>query len=187
MATTPNPTDALIPKSHGHQFVMYGDSCSGIPGALHERTFASVNAVVQRLKPRPEFILFPGDEIIGLTPDPSALRAQWKHWLDVEMAWLDRRNVPIWHTTGNHTAYDRMSEDIFREVLQLPANGPEDQRGLSYWVRRDNLLMAFVHTLWTGLGGEGHVETGWLKCVLDQHADAKYKIVLGHHPVYAVN
>jgi hypothetical protein len=46
------------------------------PGALHENTFASVNAVVQRLHPRPEFILFPGDEIIGLTPDADALRAQ---------------------------------------------------------------------------------------------------------------
>lgn len=178
---------ALLPKSAGHQFVMYGDSCSGVPGALHERTFADVNAIVERLSPQPEFILFPGDEIIGLTPDPAALRSQWKHWIDVEMAWLDRQKTPMWHTTGNHTAYDKMSEDIFREVLQLPDNGPTDQKGLSYWVRRDDLLMVFVHTLWTGLGGEGHVETEWLQATLKQHADAKYKIVLGHHPVFPVN
>lgn len=178
---------ALLPKPGGHQFVMYGDSCSGVPGALHERTFAEVNAVLRRLMPQPEFILFPGDEIIGLTPDPATLRAQWKHWLDVEMAWLDRTKTPMWHTTGNHTAYDRMSEDIFRDVLQLPENGPVDQKGLSYWVRRDDLLMVFTHTLWTGLGGEGHVETEWLQATLKSHADAKYKIVLGHHPVFPVN
>ena len=160
------PIRALLPMSAGHQFVMYGDSCSGVPGALHERTFAAVNAIVQRLTPQPEFILFPGDEIIGLTPDPTNLRSQWKYWLEVEMAWLDRLKTPIWHTTGNHTAYDEMSEGIFREELQLPGNGPTDQKGLSYWVRRDDLLMVFVHTLWTGLGGEGHVETDWLGATL---------------------
>jgi hypothetical protein len=69
-----------------------------LSGALHEKTFASVNAVVQRLRPQPEFIIFPGDEIIGLTPDADALRAQWKYWFEREMAWLDRAATPIWHT-----------------------------------------------------------------------------------------
>ncbi|HVY15651.1 MAG TPA: hypothetical protein VHB27_10495 [Rhodopila sp.] len=155
---------------------------------MHERTFAAVNAVVRRLAPPPQFILFPGDEIAGLTPDPAALRAQWRHWFDHEMAWLDRAAIPLWHTTGNHTAYDPASEAVFRDVLHhLPRNGPPDQEGLSYWVRRDDLLLVFVHTLWTGLGGEGHVETAWLRQVLHDHADARYKLVLGHHPVHPVN
>jgi hypothetical protein len=115
---------ALLPKAAGHQFVLYGDSCSGVAGALHERTFASVNAVLRRLEPQPQFILFPGDEIIGLTADEASLHAQWQHWLDVEMAWLDRTKIPMWHTTGNHTTYDEMSEAIFRGTLGLPANGP---------------------------------------------------------------
>lgn len=150
---------SLLPRGAGHQFLLYGDSCSGVPNALHERTFASVNAVVRRFRPQPEFILFPGDEVIGLVPDAEALRAQWRYWLDTEMAWLDRKKTPMWHTTGNHTAYDEMSEGVFREVLRLPENGPRGQEGLSYWVRRGDLLMVFVHTLWTGMGGEGHVET----------------------------
>ncbi|KJC61631.1 hypothetical protein UP10_07135 [Bradyrhizobium sp. LTSPM299] len=182
-----DPIPSSLPAKPGHQFVIYADSCSGVPGALHERTFASVNDVVRRLYPRPEFILFPGDEIIGLTADADALRAQWRHWLDTEMSWLDRREVPLWHTTGNHTTYDRMSEDVFREVLKLPRNGPPGQEGLSYWVRRDDLLMVFVHTLWSGLGGEGHVETDWLEATLAQHGDAGHKLVLGHHPVFPIN
>ena len=40
------------------------------------------------------------------------------------------------------------------------------QDGLSYWVRRGDLLVVFVHTAWYGLGGEGHVETEWLRRVL---------------------
>jgi hypothetical protein len=45
----------------------------------------------------------------------------------------------------------------------------------------------FVHTLWTGLGGEGYVETDWLRQILHQNADARYKLVVGHHPVHPVN
>ena len=181
------PIPALVPRGPGHQFVLYGDSCSGIPGAPHERTFAQVNAVVGRLVPAPEFIIFPGDEIAGLTADTSELRDQWRYWLQVEMGWLDRGTVPLWHSTGNHTAYDAMSEAVFREMLDLPRNGPPGQEGLSYWVRRGDLLLVFVHTLWTGLGGEGHVETRWLGDVLGQHADARYRLVIGHHPVFPVN
>lgn len=179
---------ALLPRGQGHQFVVYGDACSGVAGAAHERTFASVNAAVRRLAPSPEFILFLGDEIAGYTADAEALRQQWRHWLDHEMGWLDRRAIPLWHTTSNHATYDAMSEAVFREVHDhLPPNGPPGQEGLSYWVRQGDLLLVFVHTLWTGLGGEGHVETDWLRAVLHQHADARHKLVAGHHPVHPVN
>lgn len=179
---------ALLPRGQGHQFVLYGDACSGVAGAPHERTFASVNAAVRRLTPSPEFILFLGDEIAGYTADADTLRQQWRYWLDQEMGWLDRRAIPMWHATSNHATYDTMSEAVFREVHDhLPRNGPPGQEGLSYWVRRGDLLMVFVHTLWTGLGGEGHVETDWLRTVLRQHADARHKLVAGHHPVHPVN
>ena len=81
----PMPADsiaALLPRGPGHQFVVYGDSCSGVAGALREKTFASVNAVVRRMEPPPQFILFLGDEIAGLSADADELRAQWRHWLD---------------------------------------------------------------------------------------------------------
>ncbi|WP_203330594.1 metallophosphoesterase family protein [Rhodovastum atsumiense] len=185
---TSAPIRSLLPRGAGHQFVLYADACSGIPGAPHEASFAAVNAVLRRLDPAPDFILFPGDEIAGLTADPDELRAQWRHWLEREMGWLDRQAIPLWHTTGNHTAYDPMSEAVFREVLDhLPRNGPPGQEGLSYWVRRGDLLLVFVHTLWSGLGGEGHVETDWLRGVLRSQGDARYKLVLGHHPVHPVN
>jgi hypothetical protein len=83
--------------------------------------------------------------------DADELKAQWRHWLDREMGWLDRQSIPLWQTTSNHTTYD------------------------------------IIHTLWTGLGGEGHVETTWLREVLRRNADARYKLVLGHHPVHPVN
>jgi hypothetical protein len=183
------PIAALCPRdASGQQFVLYGDCCSGLAGAAHEATFAAINAVVARLWPPPEFMCFLGDEVSGLTGDYEALRAQWRHWLEHEMAWLDRSVLPVYHATSNHTTYDLESEQIYREMLShLPRNGPVDQHGLSYYVRRDQLLLVFIHTSWSGLGGDGWVETAWLEQVLQLHADAPYKFVLGHQPVHSVN
>lgn len=185
----PGLTDipAILPRGRGHQFVCYADSCSGVPGAPEEGAFASVNEVVKNLRPQPEFICFSGDEIIGLTNDEEALRSQWQYWYEKELAWLDRQSIPIYHSTGNHTAYDVASEKVFREVLaHLPRNGPPGQEGLSYFVRRGDLLLVFVNTLWSGLGGEGHIEITWLDQTLTDNADARFKLVFGHHPVHPV-
>ena len=186
---TPNSIPTLpLKAAGGHHFVIYGDSCSGVPGALHESTFRQVNGVLQALDRRPQFICFLGDEIMGLSSDADALRAQWAHFFTQEMAWLDRRAIPLYHTTGNHSTYSRLSEAVFREVMaHLPPNGPPQQRGLSYFVRRGDLLMIFVHSGSWDLGGEGRVETEWLAQTLQQQADARHKLVFGHHPVWAVN
>jgi hypothetical protein len=189
MANNHESIQALVPRDDsGFQFVCYADACSGVPGAPHEASFAAVNAVVARLRPQPEFICFPGDEIRGLTGDTETLREQWAHWLRHEMSWLDRQSIPLYHTTANHTTYDSESEAVFRDVLShLPRNGPPEQCGLAYFARRDNLLMVFVNTLDSTLGGEGRVETEWLEQTLSDHSDARYKLVFGHHPVHPVN
>lgn len=183
------PIPALLPcDATGHQFLCYGDSCSGVPNAPHAATFAAVNATAARLWPPPEFICFLGDEISGLTTDDEELQQQWRYWFDHELAWLDRHTIPLYHTTGNHTTYDATSEAVFRAVLaHLPQHGPPGQAGLTYFVRQRDLLLVFINTAWSGLGGEGWVETTWLDQILTDHADAHYKLVLGHHPVYSVN
>lgn len=179
---------ALLPRDEsGTQFLLYGDCCSGVPGALHESTFSSVNAVASHVWPQPEFICFLGDEISGLTADYEALRAQWSHWLEREMKWLDREAIPLYHVTSNHTTYDETSEQIFREVLShLPGNGPKGQEGLSYFVRRNDLLLVFINTSTTALGGDGFVETEWLDKTLRENSDVRYKLVLGHQPIHPV-
>ena len=183
-----DPIPALVPNGPGHQFVFYGDSCSSMPGGPNERSHRTVNEVVKRLSPAPEFIVFPGDEVIGLTNDMAALRAQWRYWLDEEMAWLDRSRIPLFNATGNHTTYSAESEAVFAEMLShLPTNGPDKQNRLSYFVRRSDLLLVFVHTAWSRLGGEGHVETEWLDEILKANADARWKLVVGHHPAFPVN
>lgn len=188
MDLLPPAIAALTPRGGvGHQFVCYADSCSGVAGEPEETKFARVNAVLSRLRPQPQFVCFPGDEIIGLSNDEETLRNQWRYWFEREMHWLDRTKIPLFHTTGNHTAYDPASERVFREILaHLPRNGPPGQEGLTYFVRRDDLLLVFVNTLWSGHGGEGRVETTWLDQTLSDHADARHRLVFGHHPAHPV-
>lgn len=184
----PGPIPALTPRGEGVQFLAYGDSCSGVPGTPDTEAHLRMAAVLSRLDPAPELVVFPGDEIRGLTDDADDLRAQWRHWFDVEMARLDRERIPLWHATGNHTAWDEASEAVFAEIMaHLPRNGPPGQEGLSYHVRHGPLLLVFVHTLWSGLGGEDYVETDWLDATLAANADARWKIVVGHHPAWTVN
>jgi len=183
------PIKALLPRDDsGEQFVCYGDSCSGIPGADHERNLAAVNAVITRLQPSPSWICFVGDEVMGMTKDYAALREQWRYWQDREMAWLDRSVRPIYHVPSNHTSYDVPSEAVWKEAHPgVPLNGPPGQEGLSYYLRRGNLLAVFMDTSFSGLGGNGHVEHVWLDKVLTANKDAPYKIVVGHYPAHPVN
>ncbi|WP_139103106.1 metallophosphoesterase [Pararhodobacter sp. CCB-MM2] len=173
---------ALLPRGPGHQFVFYGDSCSGVPGAPHAVTHATVNRVVQRLAPPPAFIAYPGDEVIGLT-DEAALRAQWAHWLDHEMAWA---TMPMHHCTGNHTAWDAMSARVFHQVMRgrtdFPA--PDD---LNTLIRHGDLALVIIDTLYGRLGGEGWVDLARLDALLTEARDARHLLVMGHHPAFAVN
>ena len=116
------------------------------------------------------------------------LRMLWRHWLDHEMGWLDKKVVPIYSTGSNHNNYDLGSEAVFREVFpNLPWNGPTGREGLAYWVRQKDFLLVCVDTH-SALKGPGLVhDLAWLDEVLSQHADAKYKFVAGHHPVFTVN
>ena len=115
------PIPVMEAGADGHRFVVYGDSCSGIPGAVHEATFRQVNQVVRALAKQPQFICFPGDEIMGLSADADELRRQWSYFFDTEMAWLDRNSIPLFHTPGNHTTYDIQSEAVYRDVMAQPA------------------------------------------------------------------
>ena len=93
--------------------------------------------------------------------------------------------IPVYHTTSNHDTFDAVSEQVWREMHpDIPRNSPDDQKGLSYWVVRDDLLLVAVNTSFSELGGYGHVESTWLESVLHDHRRIRFKIVMGHHPVF---
>jgi Calcineurin-like phosphoesterase len=182
---------ALLPRDKtGRHFILYADCCSGVAGAPNEKSHAAVNAIVARVRPRPEFIAFPGDAVMGYITDTEALRKQWEHWWNVEMAWLKKTAIPLYQSTSNHNTYDAGSEQVFREFHpHLPQNGPADQKGLAYFIRLGDLLYVSTHQpdRTRPYRREMRIETEWLDAVLREHADARFKFVAGHYPVFPVN
>jgi hypothetical protein len=133
-------------------------------------------------------MMFLGDHIMGPYAESHPIEDQWRYWLDNEMAWLDTDRTPIYHCTSNHNTFDADAERIWRDVFpNIPRNGPTGQEGLSYWIRRDDLLLVIVNTSFSGLGGNGHVEREWLEATLSAHADVRHRIVAGHYPAFPVN
>jgi len=179
----------------GHQFVLYADCCSGIPGGARSANLRSVNDVVTRIRPAPEFVAFPGDAVSGLTADYDALRGQWEYWYGTEMKWLEGAGIPLFQSTSNHNTYDPKSEEVFRRVHRhVPQNGPSDQKGLAYYVRRGDLLYVSTHQpdrRWPGAPPSYRpnmvFDAAWLDRVLTEHKDAQFKFVAGHYPVFPVN
>lgn len=175
-----------LPLPQAHQFVVYGDACSGRPNTINSRTLAALNAMLSRRR-TPDFVLFMGDEISGLSHSRAHMQSQWDHFLLHERQWPSADRLTFYHVPGNHTVFDAQSAELFRDNLRMPANGPAGDEGLSYWVRRGDLLLVVVNTLSQALGGEGRADVEWLRSVLHQHEEAACKIVAGHHPAFPVN
>ena len=193
---------ALLPRTEqGYHFVAYGDCCIGPPepGRGHEEHLAAVHQVMHRLDPRPQFVCFLGDLIWGLTQehgpnyDGESLHQEWTVKLPREMKSLTDLNVPVFRIPGNHDTMTPVSEAVWREVFpEIPQNGPDGQQGLTWFERRDDLLMIGISVYATSMGSPftmmgGRVDYDWVDRVLTEHADAKFKFVLGHSPVHPVN
>ena len=97
-------------RPNRRHIVFYGDCCSGVPGEPAAAAFARVNAGLSSLEKKPDFIVFLGDHIKGYSGSVEELTEQWHHWLNVEMAWLNTRLIPVHHITSNHNTYDAESE-----------------------------------------------------------------------------
>jgi len=191
-----------LPRTEqGHHFVAYGDCCIGPPesGRGHEEHLAAVHRVMHRLDPHPQFVCFLGDLIWGLTDghgpnhDGEALRVEWRVKLAQEMKPLADLCVPVFRIPGNHDTMTPVSEAVWREVFpEIPQNGPNGQHGLTWFERRDDLLMIGISVYAMNMGSPytvmgGRVNYDWVDRVLTEHADAKFKFVLGHTPVHPVN
>lgn len=117
--------------------------------------------------------------------------AYWGGWV----ARMEDHNFPCYVVPGDHERGDNpvdpsvvpAFERTFREVFDMPRNGPETKRGLAYYFTRGNTLFVGVDTF--ALRGDEvrWVVTGeqldWFERVLEEHQDKRHIIVQGHVPV----
>ncbi len=150
-------------------------------------------------KENPEFVLIAGDLVNGHWWDGRKCIEQmsalyyggWKRR-------MKKHDLMYYVAIGDHELGDDPwpankamlvphFERAFKENLQMPLNGPDNKKGLSYYVRHKNALFITVETfeltdtLLEPTIGEKQLQ--WFQDVLNENKDAGFIIVQGHIPI----
>lgn len=147
-------------------------------------------------KENPNFVLVDGDLVDGRWWDsPKCVEHMGTVYYSAWVRRMEKHGLKYYTAVGDHELGDDPwpdwkvslvphSEDIYRKMLKMPENGPENKKGLAYYVREGDLLVVTVETfevvndsLVIDVVGE---QLTWLDKVLTDQADAKFKIVQGH-------
>lgn len=149
---------------------------------------------------KPDFMLIAGDLVNGhwwegekcIEQMGTLYYAGWKRR-------IEKHGIKYYTAVGDHELGDDpwpvekavlvpYFEKTYNDMLQMPQNGPENKKGLAYYVREGNLLMVTVETfemegdtLLADVRGE---QLEWFKKVLNENSDAKFKVVQGHVAIW---
>ena len=182
-----NATQRSTARPWDHRFLFFADSGVTYPGELCYNAFSQLTTTIGNLELSPDFVLSAGDDIYGETKNLDELRSQWEHFLRVTRRHLGEQ-LPFYSSPSNHNIQSDAHVQAWKERFgYLPQNGARGQTGLSYGLRRGDLLLIVTHQSDPLLGGHGHIEVDWLEKKLQENSDAKYKLVVGHFPAIAVN
>ena len=150
-------------------FVVFGDSGRG---SKEQYRLAAVMAATS-----PDFLLHTGDLVY-----PAGKRSDYHERFFKPYAEMTR-SIAFWPCLGNHDIAEPGFGAAYREVFELPDNGP---RGLkpehNYWF---DYASARIAVLDSNLGPDDLEKSvaPWLRSVF-QDSNARWKFVAFHHPPY---
>lgn len=152
----------------------------------------------------PEFVMVPGDLVMGHWHlDSHGV----EHWASIYYtAWKQRmraHGLRYYTALGDHEIGDnywRPQQEAdklalvpeykraFRDHLEMPRNGPSGLEGTAFWWRHHNVLFVSLDLFdpdpRQGIAiRPGDAQLRWLEALLEQHADADYRVVMGHAPI----
>lgn len=150
-------------------------------------------------KESPEFVLITGDLVNGHWYDgPKCIEHMGATYYGNWIRRMKSHQLKYYVAVGDHELGDdpwpaeKMAlvphfERVFAANLEMPQNGPENKKGLAYWVRHQNVLLITVETF-EEVDGEllvtvTGIQLEWLKQTLAENKDADFIIVQGHAPV----
>lgn len=169
-----------------------------------ERSFTEIAA----LRPRPSFVVFTGDLVLGLTPDLNELRHELESWIDVyRNSDLGRdRKIRLIAMPGNHESLlgekgsqksNPGAEEVWLSVMQpyiAGNNGPgiggpdnlqSDQSELTYSFDFHDAHFVLLNT--DPFGAVATVPINWLHQDLESAAadpELKHTFVMGHKQAF---
>ncbi|MBN2612348.1 MAG: metallophosphoesterase [Bacteroidales bacterium] len=150
-------------------------------------------------KESPEFILMAGDMVNGhWTDSPKCIEHMGTTYFGNWIRRVSSHGLKYYTAVGDHELGDDPwppekvalvphFENIYNEMMKMPQNGPDNKKGLAYWVRHKNVLIVTVETFEV-INNEVRVtvcceQLEWLKQTLAANKDADFIIVQGHAPV----
>jgi len=157
----------------------------------------AVNYFLGRVKgENPDFVMVDGDLVNGhWWNSPQCVKQMGTIFYSAWVSRLQEYGLKYYTAIGDHELGDDpwpknkiqlipYLEEVYRENLKMPMNGPENKKGLAYFVRHGDLLVITVETFEV-VGDSMHnsvmgKQLDWFKQVLSEHKDAKFKIVQGH-------
>lgn len=168
--------------------VLLGDSCSGVPGHIHEANFQAIREALSACALTDRTLCYLGDHVSGYVDTKRELRLQWRYFLQREFAALADAFDHIYHIPGNHDVYDRKSLEVYDQILPVDAIANlAARKQLNYAVCDGEALLVFLNTADPANHGHAIIDVSWLEEALTAGDDASVKLVFGHHPILPVN
>ncbi|MBV6644638.1 MAG: metallophosphoesterase [Cyclobacteriaceae bacterium] len=174
----------------------------------HEGFEEALTFFLQAIKSEnPDFVLVPGDLVNGrwpsiLEPTEEAILEQAAIFYPAWKARMEAHGLKYYVAVGDHEVGDNpwpeektklvpLFEEQFRKYLQMPLNGPDHMKGLTYYFIHNNTLFISINVFEQGEGPEGGIvarvsgkQLEWLDNVLlGSENKVDHVIVMGHTPV----
>jgi hypothetical protein len=97
-----------------------------------------------------KFVLFPGDMVDGNIYYPERTIRELLHWSELMTPFYNNPKMiypKVFVTVGNHEVRNREDEKNFRILFnQMPQNGPDDEKGITYSFDYNNVHFTIVNT-----------------------------------------
>lgn len=151
-------------------------------------------------KEKPDFILVAGDLVNGHWWDgPKCIEHMGSIYYSGWIRRMEKYGLKYYTAIGDHELGDDPwpqekikliphFENVYKKYLKMPENGPENKKGLAYYVKYNNLLVITLETFEV-INDTMHVDVcceqlKWLEKVLEENKNIKFKIVQGHAPIW---
>jgi DNA repair exonuclease SbcCD nuclease subunit len=176
-----------VANAEGIRFAVLGDCRGGKPGqAVNNAIFSKIVQDIVAATPPVQFVIVTGDLVKGSKTD-SVTAGYFQEWRQLAQPWYDANYmgskvyvVPGNHDEVNSSSYLKVWQNAF---LELPDNGPNDDKKMTYSFDAGPCHFAIVNTSIPNLLRAHTVDLDWLSNDL-ANSDKPIKLVIGHEPAY---
>ena len=147
------------------------------------------------IEEKPDMVLETGDLITGTLTKPTS--PVYTKYEDQYAAFqklvepLNKANIPLFVIRGNHD-YGKKNGDLdIQQAYQaafahnMPQNGPEDEKGLSYSFVHKKIKFIMVDQYINASYDNITLPLDWLEKELENKQNAEHVFVFGHSPAYS--